>query len=79
MEVKNFRVSEEHTGKGVGSALELMLYSYGRSNGFKRIRLETHHNNFPMIQFLIKREYVLEGEENLYVADKLEIILAKDL
>ena len=79
LEVKNFRVSEEHAGKGVGSALELMLCSYGRSNGFKRIRVDTHHNNFPMIQFLIKRGYVLEGEETLYVADKPEIISAKDL
>lgn len=79
LEIKNFRVSEEHSGKGVGSALELMLCSYGRSNGFSRIRVDTHHNNFSMIQFLIKRGYVIEGEENLYVINKTEAILAKDL
>lgn len=79
LEVKNFRVSEEHRGKLVGSTLELMLCSYGKSNGFKRIRVDTHYNNFSMIQFLIKREYILEGEENLYVPDKSEVILAKDL
>ncbi len=79
LEIKNFRVSEEHVGKGVGSTLELLLYAYGKSNDFKRIRVDTHYNNFSMIQFLIKRRYVLEGEETLYLANKPEILLAKEL
>ncbi len=79
LEVKNFRVSEKHSREGVGSTLELMLCSYGRSNGFKRIRVDTHHDNFAMIQFLIKRGYFLESEENLYVSVKPEVILAKNL
>ncbi|MBI5871803.1 GNAT family N-acetyltransferase [archaeon] len=79
LEVKNFRVSEEHSRKGVGSALEIILCSYGRTNNFKRIRVDTHHNNFPMIQFLIKRGYTLEGEEKLYMPDTAEVILYKDL
>lgn len=79
LEIKNFRVAEEYSGKGIGSTLESMLCSYGKLNRFKRIRADTHYNNFPMIQFLIKRGYNLEGQENLYLPDKPEVILAKDL
>jgi ribosomal protein S18 acetylase RimI-like enzyme len=79
LEVKNFRISEKHSGKGVGSLLELMLCSYGVSNSFKRIRVDTHSNNYSMIQFLIKRRYIIEGEENIYIPNKSEIILYKDL
>lgn len=79
IEVKNFRVAKEHSGKGVGSTLELMICSYGKSNNFKKIRLDTHYDNFPMIQFLIKRGYVLESEEKLYLPNRSEVILSKEL
>lgn len=79
LEVKNFRVADKHKGKGIGSALELILNSYGKSAGFKRIRIDTHHDNFDMIQFLTKKGFVFECEENLYVANKPEIIMFKDL
>lgn len=79
LEVKNFRVSERCAGRGIGSALEIMLCSYGRSNGFKTVRIDTHYDNFPMIRFLEKRGYFFEREENLYVPNKKEVILAKNL
>lgn len=79
LEIKNFRVSDEYKGKGVGSALEIMLCSFGRFNGFSSIQVDTHYDNFAVIRFLTKRGYVLKGEENLYVSNKPEIILVKDL
>lgn len=79
LEVKNFRVAENSRHVGVGSALETMLYSYGKSNGFKKIQVDTHQDNHEMIQFLIKKGYTIESQEFLYLANKPEIILSKKL
>jgi ribosomal protein S18 acetylase RimI-like enzyme len=78
-EIKNFRVSENHRHCGVGSALETMLYSYAKSNGFNKIQVDTHQDNVDMIQFLIKHGYIIESQENLYKRNKPEIILSKKL
>lgn len=79
LEVKNFRVSETYRHFGVGSALEIMLYSYAKSKGFKKIQIDTHQDNFEMIQFLTKRGYVAECQEFLYAPGKPEVILSKKL
>lgn len=79
LEIKNFRVTKEHSGKGIGSALDIMVCSYAKSKGYKKIQIDTHKNNFPMIQFLIRRNYVIEAEEKLYTPNKSEVILAKQL
>ena len=79
LEIKNFRVAEPHRNLGVGSALESMLYSFAKSNGFKKIQADTHQDSLGMIQFLIKRGYSIESQETLYTLNKQEIILSKKL
>lgn len=79
LEIKNFRVAEHHRQLGIGSALESMLYSLVKSKDFKKIQVDTHSTNFEMIQFLIKRGYVVESQEFLYIPDKPEVILLKKL
>ena len=79
LEIKNFRVAEHHQHLGIGSALETMLYPYAKSNGFKKIQVDTHPTNFEMVQFLIKRGYSIESQEVLYTQNKLEVILSKNL
>lgn len=36
-------------------------------------------DNFPVLEFLTKRGYLIEGKENLYIPNKQEIILYKDI
>jgi ribosomal protein S18 acetylase RimI-like enzyme len=79
LEIKNFRVSEKNRHLGIGSALETVLYSYAKSNDFKKIQVDTHQDNMEMIQFLIKRGYRIESREFLYAKDMSEIILSKKL
>ncbi|MBU2590122.1 MAG: GNAT family N-acetyltransferase [Nanoarchaeota archaeon] len=79
LEIKNFRVAEEHSRKGVGSALEIMVCSYAKFNSYNKIQIDTHQNNLTMIQFLIKKGYTIEAEEYLYLLDKPEVILVKKL
>lgn len=79
LEVKNFRVAETKRHFGVGSALESMLYSFAKSNGFRKIQVDTHQDNIEMIQFLTKRGYVAECQEFLYAPGKPEVVLSKKL
>jgi len=79
MEVKNFRVDENHKRLGVGSSLDHSLFNLAKSEGFRKIQIDTHSNNAEMISFLIKRGYVAQSQENLYSPNKKEIILTRDL
>lgn len=79
LEMKNLRVSKEFTNQGIASKLERMVSYYGKINGFKRVRCDVHWDNFEVLQFLSKRGYLVEGKENLYIPNNLEIILYKDL
>ncbi|MFH1637699.1 MAG: GNAT family N-acetyltransferase [Candidatus Woesearchaeota archaeon] len=77
LELKNLRVAEEYSGKGAGSALEEMACSFGKANGFKRIRADTHSDY--VVRFLSRRGYAIEAEEELYVVKRKEIVLSKEL
>lgn len=79
LEVKNFRVSEEHKGIGIGSSLDSSLLTLARLKGFRRIQIDTHTDNSEMIEFLIKRGYVAQSQENLYDPTKQEIIFVKEV
>ena len=79
LEIKNFRVSLEHRGKGIGSRLYNEIERYARERGFKIIQIDTHEDNQELIEFLIKKSFKVIERKSLYEKTRVEIILQKNL
>ncbi|MBT3865910.1 GNAT family N-acetyltransferase [Candidatus Woesearchaeota archaeon] len=79
LEIKNLRVDPRYARKGIGKALERRVDLFARSGEFRRIQVDAHRDNFEVVNFFIGRGYNIDSEETLYVPDKLEVVMVKDL
>lgn len=79
LEIKNFRVLQEYTNKGVGSGLYKLTEEYAKKENFEKIQVDTHSDNIPVVKFFLKKGFLIKGKEALYTPLKLEVILSKEL
>lgn len=79
LEIKSFKIAEQHRGKGIGSLLFDSLERFYQGKNFKKIQADIHKENDTMISFLKKRFFEVIREEALYNKDQIEVILQKEV
>jgi len=79
LELKNGRVDEGYSGRGVFRKLIDEVENYAKNEGFKRIVGDCHIENVEVIQVLEKLGFRVESAEKLYEKTRVESVLAKEL
>jgi len=79
LELKNGRVHTQYAKKGCFKNIYLDVERYARENGYRKILLDAHADNFEMISLMQKLGYIIECRENLYTNKSLELVMTKDL
>ncbi len=79
LEIKNLRVESQYRRRKIASRFLRDVEEFARNNGdYKRLIIDTHIDNLPVIKTLEKSGFKVESKERLY-GQKEEAILIKDL
>ena len=53
--------------------------TYAHEQGYKRIICDANDNSADIVAVMTKRRYRIEAKKNLYTAQRIDVILTKDL
>ncbi len=79
IEIKNFRVDPNYRKKGVGTRLEFRICSIARASHLHKVYVDVSPINHDMVTFLLKKGYILEAKEPLYICNRIELMFSKYL
>jgi GNAT superfamily N-acetyltransferase len=77
LELKNLRVAPGYEKHGIGAQLVVAAESYAKCHGFRKVQGDAHLDT-PVLAFMLKRGYLVEGKESLYTTS-LEAIISKEV